>query len=231
MSELAPLPAWLREFGPDLLAFLSSATMVAAYYYFLKRQSKLDPNYTIHAANEIARSQWVAHVMANPSRDVMAVQTLRNFIMGASLMASTATLLIVGTLTLSGQADSIGHSWHLLNPAGTHAAEIWIVRVLCLLIDFIVAFFAFAMTIRLTNHVVFMINVPASHAHPALQPAHVADRLNRAGNMFTIGMRAFFFAVPLVFWLFGPILLVVATIGLVFALHRLDRVDTNPHTV
>jgi uncharacterized membrane protein len=59
----------------------------------------------------------------------------------------------------------------------------------------------------------------------------VADRLNRAGNMFTIGMRAFFFAVPLVFWLFGPILLVVATVGLVFALHRLDRVDTGPHAL
>jgi uncharacterized membrane protein len=36
-------------------------------------------------------------------------------------------------------------------------------------------------------------------------------------------MRAFFFAVPLVFWLFGPALLVIATVGLVLTLHRLDR--------
>ena len=54
-------------------------------------------------------------------------------------------------------------------------------------------------------------------------PEAVARRLNRAGNLFAVGMRAFFFAVPLVFWLFGPLFLLVATTGLVLALHRLDR--------
>jgi len=115
-----------------------------------------NPTYTIHGVNEIARTLWVANVMANPGKDVMAVQTLRNFVMGASLMASTATFLIVGTLTLSGQAESIGRSWHSL-------------------------------------------------------------------NLFAIGMRAFSFAVPLVFWLFGPPFLVIATIGLLIALYHLDR--------
>jgi uncharacterized membrane protein len=36
-------------------------------------------------------------------------------------------------------------------------------------------------------------------------------------------MRAFFFAVPLVFWLFGPPFLISATVGLVIALYHLDR--------
>jgi uncharacterized membrane protein len=161
--------------------------------------------------------------MANPGKDVMAVQTLRNFIMGASLMASTATFLIVGTLTLSGQAENIGRSWHVLNAIGSHAAELWIVKVLCLLVDFIVAFFAFAMAVRLVNHVVFMVNIPDRDAHSALAPANVARRLNRAGNLFAVGMRAFFFAIPLVFWLFGPALLVIATVGLVLTLYQLDR--------
>jgi uncharacterized membrane protein len=41
--------------------------------------------------------------------------------------------------------------------------------------------------------------------------------------MFAVGMRAFFFAVPLVFWLFGAPFLVIASAGLVFALQHLDR--------
>jgi len=135
-------------------------------------------------------------------------------------------LLIIGTLTLSGQAENITHNWHVLNLVGTHAAEIWIVKVLCLLVDFIIAFFAFAMTVRLANHVVFMINVPDPEAHHNLSPQAVARRLNRAGNYFAIGMRAFFFAVPLVFWLFGPLFLALSAAGLVFVLHRLDRSDT-----
>jgi len=214
---------WLKEFGSDIAAFSLSICFVVLYYVWLRFKVIADSTYTIHGVNQIARSLWVANVMNNPAKDVMAVQTLRNFIMGASLMASTATLLIIGTLTLSGQAESISRSWHILNIGGTHAAELWIFKVLCLLIAFIFAFFAFLMAVRLVNHVVFMINAPGADAHHNLTPDAVAKRLNRAGNMFAAGTRAFFFAVPLVFWLFGPAFLVVATIGLVITLVQIDR--------
>jgi uncharacterized membrane protein len=214
---------WLLEFGPDLTAVAISVGLVATYYLFLWARVRKNPTYTIHGVNEVARTLWVENVMNNPGKDIMAVQTLRNFVMAASLMASTSTFLMVGTLTLSGQAESIGRSWHVLNAVGSHAAELWIVKVMCLLADFIVAFFAFAMAMRLNNHVVFMLNIPERASHHALAPANVARRLNRAGNLFAIGMRAFFFAVPLVFWLFGPPFLVVATVGLVIALYFLDR--------
>ena len=217
------MPYWLQELGPDALAFAVSAALVLGYYAFLRYQVKRDPTYTIHGVNEIARTLWVANVVSNQSKDVMAVQTLRNFIMGASLMATTATFLLVGTLTLSGQADNISHSWHALNIVGAHSAELWIIKVMCLLLDFIVAFFAFAMCVRLINHVVFMLNIPERDRHSALTAAGVARRLNRAGNLFAVGMRAFFFAVPLVFWLFGPTFLVIATVGLIVALYHLDR--------
>lgn len=163
--------------------------------------------------------------MHNPAKDVMAVQTLRNFIMGASLMASTAALLVVGTLTLSGQAQNIAQSWHALNLSGANGAALWILKVMLLLVDFIVAFFAFAMSVRLANHVVFMVNVPEHDAHHLLAPRAVARRLHRAGRMFSIGMRAFFIAIPLVFWLFGPYFLLAASLGLVIALYRLDRTE------
>ena len=214
---------WFKESWPDILAFASSAIMIALYYAFLWKKSRRNPTYTIHGVNELARRLWVANVMGNPGNEIMAVQTLRNFIMGASLMASTATLLMIGTLTLSGQAENIARSWHVLNLVGSHAAEIWIIKVLALLLDFIIAFFAFAMAVRLVNQVVFMINVPQHDAHQALSPRNVAHRLNRAGNLFATGIRAFFFAVPLVFWLFGPPFLVAATVGLVIALYHLDR--------
>ncbi|HET7729549.1 MAG TPA: DUF599 domain-containing protein [Usitatibacter sp.] len=217
------LDAFLREYGSDALAVAISLAMVAAYYAALVARSRRDPLSTIHGVNQAARTLWVEQVMANPSRDVMAVQTLRNFVMGASLMASTAALLIVGTLTLSGQAEGISRTWHVFAGFGSGSAEIWIVKVLCLLAAFIVAFFAFAMAVRLANHVAFMINIAAKDVPPALAPRSVARRLNRAGNHFAIGLRAFFFAVPLVFWLFGPAFLVAATAGLVVTLHRLDR--------
>jgi len=214
---------WYREVAADLAAVAASLLAVAAYYAFLRLKVRANPLYTVHGVNELARTLWVRSVMASPSRDVMAVQTLRNFVMGASLMASTAALLILGTLTLSGQAEAVARNWHVMSAYGSASPELWIVKVLALLADFIVAFFAFAMAVRLANHVGFMINVGAGELPPALSPEAVARRLNRAGNHFAIGLRAFFFAVPLVFWLFGPAFLVLATLGLLAALHRLDR--------
>ena len=216
---------WVRMLWPDLLALAVSALVIGAYYYHLRIQVRRDPTYSIHFINESARRLWVEHVMANPSRDVMAVQTLRNFIMVGILLVSTVTLLIIGTLTLSGQADNIARGWHAINQLGPPSAELWSFKVMCLLADFLVAFFAFIMSIRLANHVLFMINVPSElrESNEALAPEAVAGRLNRAGYMMAVGIRSLFVAVPLVFWLFGPVYLVIATIGLLVALFRLDR--------
>lgn len=213
------------DFETDLMALAISAAIVAAYYGFLNMKVRANSTYTIHGVNALARSLWVEHIMRNPGKDVMAVQTMRNFIMGSSLMASTAALLIIGTLTLSGQAENIAQNWHVLSLKGSFATELWIIKVMFLLVDFIVAFFAFAMSVRLANHVVFMVNVPDHNAHHNLSPKAVARRLHRAGNMFAIGMRAFFFAVPLVFWLFGPYFLLLSSVGLVVALYHLDRCE------
>lgn len=217
--------ASIADFETDLVAFTFSAALVVAYYGFLNLKVRANPTYTIHGVNALARSLWVEHIMRNASKDVMAVQTLRNFIMGSSLMASTAALLVIGTLTLTGQAENISQSWHALSLKGSFATELWIIKVMFLLLDFIVAFFAFAMSVRLSNHVVFMVNVPEHDAHHNLSPKAVARRLQRAGNMFAVGMRAFFFAVPLVFWLFGPYFLLASSIGLVIALYHLDRCE------
>lgn len=218
---------FLLELQADLLAFISSTLIVAAYYFFLRIKTRNNPTYTIHGVNALARTLWVENVMHNPGKDVMAVQTMRNFVMGASLMASTASLLIVGTLTLSGQAENIAQSWHVLSISGSHATALWIFKVMLMLVDFIVAFFAFAMSVRLANHVVFMLNIPEHDANPNLSPKAVARRLHRAGNMFAIGMRAFYFAIPLVFWLFGPYFLLLSSVGLVIALYNLDRSETE----
>lgn len=212
----------------DTAAVAISLALIVSYYVFLFARVRRNPDYTVQAINNKARVLWVAAVMRDRSKDIMAVQALRNYVMAATFMASSAVLLIIGTLTLSGQAESLARTWHVLNIGGSQAPELWIVKILCLLTALIVAFFSFAMTIRVLNHVVFLVSLPADAAQGALAPERVAERLNQAGAFYTVGMRAYFATVPLAFWLFGPILLVVSTVGLVVMLHYLDR-SPFPH--
>jgi uncharacterized membrane protein len=68
-----------------------------------------------------------------------------------------------------------------------------------------------------------MINVPLTLGHRVLTPVHVAAYLNSGGRFYSIGMRAYYFSVPMVFWLFGPHFMLVATVVLIAFLYRLDR--------
>ncbi len=208
--------------GYDLAALAISVLLLVLYHLYVAREEKRDPTYTVQAVNIIARTAWVENVMRE-GKDILAVQTLRNSTMAATFLASTAVLLIIGVLSLSGQADRLENTWHALNVLGARHSELYMAKLLLLLIDLFFAFFSFSMSIRIFNHVGFMINVPLAMNHKAISPAHVALQLNRAGRFYSLGMRAYYFAVPLLFWIFGPLFMLAATVGLIAVLYRLDR--------
>jgi uncharacterized membrane protein len=210
-------------YGVDLAALAASALMLLAYHWFLWRKEQRNPAYTVQAINAIARTAWVEAIMTQEGKEILAVQTLRNSTMAATFLASTAVLLIIGVLSLTGQGDKLEAAWHSLNVLGGRRPELWMAKLLFLLLDLFVAFFSFAMSIRVFNHVGYMINVPQDLNHKAISPRHVAVHLNRAGRFYSLGMRAYYFLVPLVFWLFGPHLMLLATLVLLFVLYRLDR--------
>ena len=207
----------------DFVGAGASLLLLVGYHAFLRYKLGSDPLYTIQAVNALARAAWVETIMSAPNKDVLAVQTLRNSIMGATFLSSTAVLLIIGTLTLSGQGENLGSTWHTLNIFGATRAELWLAKLLVLLLDMLVAFFSFGQAIRLFHHVGYMINVPTTMAHKALTPQHVALHLNRAGACYALGMRAYYVAVPLVFWLFGPHFMLISTLLLIPILYYLDR--------
>jgi uncharacterized membrane protein len=60
-----------------------------------------------------------------------------------------------------------------------------------------------------------------------MRPAFVAAMLIQAGRYHTRGMRCYYFAAPLLFWLFGPLLLLLSTCALVGALYYLDKSPTR----
>jgi uncharacterized membrane protein len=209
--------------GNDFASAAFSFALLAAYSGFLRFKLRGDPLYTIRAVTALARAAWVETIMTSGNKEVLAVQTLRNSIMGATFLSSTAVLLIIGVLTLSGQGDKLVSTWHVLNVFGATYAELWLAKLLALLLDMLVAFLSFAQAIRLFHHVGYMINVPMTMHHRSLTPQHVALHLNRAGAFYALGMRAYYVSVPLAFWLFGPHFMLLSTVILIPILFYIDR--------
>lgn len=208
----------------DLAFFSISCLMIVLYYLYLGRKSRSRPESRVHALNARIRARWVYRIMSSGKMDVLAVQTLRNSLMAANFMATTAVLLIIGILNLS---DRIGlwtleseFSW-LVNSAG---AELWHFKIALLVLNFAVAFYYFAMSIRFFNHVGYMINLGCDMQMEQALVKNTCAFLNRAGSYYMYGTRTFFFSLPVIMWFFGPVFLIPATLVLIIGLAMLDKV-------
>jgi uncharacterized membrane protein len=206
----------------DLFSFVVSIAAIFVYQLYLRWRTRRHPASSAQDIMLVAREAWVTSVMRE-HRDILAVQTLRNSTMAASFMASTAILLILGVLTLSAQGERLSGTWHSLNFLGHVSAEMWLFKLLIVLIDLLLVFFAFSMSVRLFHHIGYAINVPLDPQLERSQILHIVAQMNRAGVFYRIGMRAYYFTVPLLFWLFGPLFLIGATALLIFFLYHLDR--------
>jgi uncharacterized membrane protein len=201
----------------DTVLPVLSAILLAAYHVFLRIQVHRDPEYTLQSLLNKGRAAWVER-MRGEKEGILAVQTLRNSIMGATFFASTAVALIVGTVTLSTQADRLSQIWSptAVAPVDQH---LWLLKILLLLVDMMCAFVFFAQAIRLNAHVGVMIGVPeATISNDVVTHLYV-----RAGRNHTRGMRCYYLAAPLVFWLFGPLLMFMSACALIIVLYFMDK--------
>jgi uncharacterized membrane protein len=192
----------------DLASAAVSVCILVVYHLALHVKVRRDPTYTVQGTNERIRTLWVHGVMQQ-NKDILGVQTLRNSTMASTFLASTSVVLVLGILSQVAKVDP------LASASGF--------KLLLVLFDLFVAFFGFAMSIRLYNHVGYMLGVQGVSELDRLEPAQVAWHLNRAAHYYSAGMRAFYFLVPLVFWFFGPWALLLATLGLVVFLFSNDR--------
>lgn len=205
----------------DLMTFLVCALLIAGYQIRLQRHVRKKPTLTVQGMNAQARTAWVERVMTG-ERDVLAVQTFRNSTMAATLMASTAVILILAILNMLAGADKISAALHQINTWGSREPGMWIFKLMLLVVDFFVAFFAFSLAVRGYHHASYLINVPLSGDH-GVTVGRVVKVLERASRYYSIGMRTYYLSVPLTLWLFGPVWMLAATLILIAVLNHLDH--------
>ncbi len=211
----------------DMIAFLLSVFLIFTYYAYLSRRTKRYPSLSAHALNEKVRYQWVQMIMNSGGKmDILAIQTIRNSVMAANFMASTAILLIIGTLNISDKIGQFALDWQYNLLAVNYSSELWQIKLSLLLLDFFITFFFFSMSIRFFNHVGYMINLK-THASLVSLDENIYKQscayLNKAGAYYTLGTRAIFFSLPIILWIFGPYSLILATIILIVGLAMLDK--------
>jgi uncharacterized membrane protein len=205
----------------EIVIPLVSALVLVVYHAHLAYMVRTRPLTTAIGITNHLRGHWVESVMAD-KRDILAVQTLRNWVMASSFLASSAILITLGLLSAAASPEKI---MEITPSLGTYASEhrgLWLLKIMVLVINFFASFFNFTLAIRYYNHVNFMINVPQDLAHK-ITPEYITDILNRGMFHYTFGMRGYYLAIVLILWLFGPIWMLAGTLVLLPVLYHLDR--------
>ncbi|KAK9946730.1 hypothetical protein M0R45_012177 [Rubus argutus] len=197
--------------------------IMAGYHGWLWHSVRTKPESTIIGINTRGRRLWVAAMMKdNEKKNILAVQTLRNTIMGSTLMATTSILLCSGLAAVISSTYSVKRP---LNDAvyGAHGEFMVALKYVTLLTIFLFSFMCHSLSIRFINQVNILINSPQDPTSP-VTPEYVSELLEKGYILNTVGNRLFYAALPLLLWIFGPVLVFLCSITMVPMLYNLDFV-------
>lgn len=155
------------------------------------------PHRVRHTMNQAARKAWTLDVI-HSGRDILGVQTLRNSMMAATLLASTSlTLSSLVAAYLYRMGDDSGLWNDSKNKSFLHP----VLKLFVLLCSFMVSFFSFMQCLRSASTASFLIGLREDLCE--CPPERVADVVQRSAMFYSIGSRAFIFSFVLLLWIFG----------------------------
>jgi len=204
------------------LAVLTTVAMLLIYevaQFFLSRRNPTAITRTAHAQ---LREQWFEAISRQPNSEILAVQALRNSLMSATMMASTAVLGLMGTVTLA--APSL-HATFSNSATGLPLLTPKMILELVLLALLFASLIASAMSIRYYSHVSFISSIPVgSEERQRWMPVGLVY-VRRAGIMYSWALRHLILVAPLLASLLHPLAGPPVSAAVVALLYTLDRFD------
>ena len=207
-----------------LAAGITIAMLVTYELSLLWVQSR-NPLTLARSAHANLREEWFTALSQQKGSEILAVQTLRNSLMSATMTASTAALGLIGSATLL--APSLNSSFGTLDNMTRHFTARLVMELMLMAVLFAsLVCSAMAMAVRYYNHVGFILSMPVeSEERNRWGPTAVAY-LRRAGLLYGWGLRHLLMVAPLLVLIVYPLAGPVAAALVVAALIAFDRFQT-----
>ena len=202
------------------LAALTTVTVLLSYEASLAVAQRRRPARMARTVHANLRKDWFEAVSAQKGSEVLAVQTLRNALMSASVTASTAALGLMGTVTLAVPSlhAELVNSVATLPPFTPRLA-----MELVLLALLFASLVCSVMAVRYYNHAGFVGGMPVeSDARKYWTPAGTAY-VRKAGLLYSWALRQLLLLAPVVAFILHPAAGPVAAMVVCGVLFNLDR--------
>lgn len=202
------------------LAALATVGILVGYEAALLILQRRSPARLARAVHVTLREEWFAAVSKQRGSEILAVQTLRNSLMSATMTASTALLGLIGTFTLA--APSLNASFDGANPlALPFSARLALELVLMSLLFASLA--CSVMAVRYYTHASFISAMPVESAERQRWSATALVYLRRAGLLYSWGLRHLLMVAPILAAIAYPLAGPLAAAVVVMVLLVFDR--------
>ena len=171
------------------------------------------------------RIHWVERLLGRANRiaDMTAVSNLER---NSAFFASSSLFVLAGLMTVLAASDQVRQLLDNLDVLDAGAGRLFELKISLLIGIFIYAFLSFTWSMRQYGFVSVMLGaafVPEETPPTSVRARfvqHTARVLDLAARQFNYGLRAVYFSLAALGWLFGPWGLIVATIMIVLVLQR-----------
>ena len=197
---------------------LATIAVLLMYELALVLAQRRNPLRLARSAHATLRQDWFAAMSAQKGSELLAVQTLRNALMSATMTASTAALGLIGTVTLAAPSlhAGFGDAAHLASLTPRLALELVLMALL------FASLVSSAMAVRYYNHAGFIGGMPVDS--DARQRWSGAGSLNvrHAGLLYSWGLRHLILVAPILAYILHPVAGPVAALVVVAVLFGFD---------
>nr|WP_315245768.1 DUF599 family protein [uncultured Albidiferax sp.] len=201
------------------LAALATLLILAGYEVLLAIAQRRHPERLARTAHAALREEWFAAVSAHNGSELLAVQTLRNSLMSATMAASTAALGLMGTATLAVPALHASIDAATDGPIFTARLALELLLLAVLLASLVSSVTA----VRYYHHASFICAMPIGSAARERWRAVGSAYVRRAGMLYSWGLKHLVLVAPLLASILHPLAGPVAAVGVVAALVGFDR--------
>jgi uncharacterized membrane protein len=190
------------DVGPFLGALV---LLVARHLWVMMRSSESKDTLAL-------RAEWVRRILRHPGSEVLAVQTLRNSIMAATVMASTSAIALMGVVSL-GHFRGMSPELQTPLPGLFDGGHLKLALPLVLLAASLVLF---SKASRLYHRCGYLVGLSqgTSELYPVAEASAISE-LERASLLYRNGWRSFYAAIATGAWLVSGWLSLIVTLALV----------------
>lgn len=179
----------------DIACIGAALAVTLIYHAVLVYMSRYRPERVRHSLNQAARRAWTLDIMRT-KRDIVGVQTLRNGMMAATLLATTSLTL---SSIVAAYLYRVGDDTGLWTVSDDYVPPVF--KLFVLLCFFMSSFFAFMQSLRSATTASFLISIRPEL--PECNPERTADIVQWSAMFYSFGSRAFVLSCVLLLWIFS----------------------------